>query len=166
MKKILFKEKARFDDKFVLYFMIIGIAASVIGLVYGFFTKSITNSQILGLSLALVLLIGQLWWLNRIKLKVSINKTRIKFKMFPYHNKSQKIEWDNIENVEIVSTKDSSYWQGVNTIFTEANWFSISGKNGIKVTTKDGEKYFIGCKDTDELQKSLSHLSNDSTAVA
>ncbi len=153
-----FKDKQHFND--TLVFAIIGLAflATIAGLIKTLWIGDLNLMKSLIYLGVLALLGGWFWWLRRLELKVSINQKRIKYKMAPYHAKSKRISWDEVTSCKVVKTPLVAQWHGSNVHFFREKWFSLSGRNGLSLLTRDGEAYFIGCKDVEGLAKFLAKL--------
>ncbi len=155
MKNKKFSEKQRFNDKLVFIFLWIGIGGALFGL-----AKSFINGELTLLSTITYLSIAAglgfvFWWLKRLQLKISVNDKRIKYKMSPIHNKSQRIAWDEVASCEILRTPLAAQWHGSNIRYGGESWFSLTGRNGLSIETKDGRRFFIGCRNVDELATAL-----------
>jgi hypothetical protein len=158
MKNQIFQEKQRFNDKLLYGLLGVGVAASLAG-----FAQSLSGAEV-SLShaaayLGLILLLGGYgWWLSRLRLKVEVTDRYIKFKMSPFHAKARKIAWEDVVACEVVKTPRAALWHGGNIRFSgEAN-YSLTGRNGLSIITRDGQHFFIGCRDVDELSASLEAL--------
>jgi len=158
MKQRKFKERQQFKDRLLFFLLWAGLAGAVAGLVRSFVVEQAGMGQALGYMLIAVLLGTWLWWLNQLKLKVSVNEKRIKYKLSPLHRKSKKIEWEEVASCKLVKTPRSASWHGSNVHFGNMKWFSLSGKNGMSITTKDGRRVFIGCSDVDQLAETLEEI--------
>lgn len=155
MKNNIFKERQSFDDKIVFIFLGAILIGSVIGLFQSLTSASSNLTNIMAY-LTVIALSGFLfWWLKRLKIKVSINDKRIKYKLYPIHKKAQRILWEEVEGCEIVKTPPAAQWLGSNIRFSRESWFSLSGRNGLSIEMKDGKRYFIGCKNVDNLMTSF-----------
>lgn len=88
-------------------------------------------------------------------MKVRISKDDIRFKMTPWQSKYHKIRWRNVNNCSIVQTSPLAEWHGSNISFCNEKRFTLSGNNGISLTTKDGKKYFIGSRKLEELEQAI-----------
>ena len=155
----LHKEEQRFNDKVVMAMLGIGI----LGLLYAaintlLFTPSayIKAGTFFLVALALG---GWLIWLVKLRLKVKISNKSIKYQMAPFHTTNRKNKWKEVKKCTIVKTPKIAQWHGGNLSYGAESRFSLSGRNGISVTTKDGRKYFIGCCDVDGLQKAMQSFS-------
>jgi len=153
-----FKDRQHFNDTLVFAFIGLALLATLGALIKTVWIGEITLLNSLIYLGVMLLLGGWFWWLRRLELKVSINHKRIKYKMAPYHMKSKRIAWKEVTSCQVVKTPLASQWHGSNIRFCKENWFSLSGRNGLSVLTRDGESYFIGCRDVDGLAQFLGKL--------
>lgn len=155
----LHKEEQRFNDKVVMVLL----GAGGVGLLYAAVNTLLLDSANLlragVLFLTAIALGGWLYCLIRLHLKVKISDKSIKFRMAPFHASTRKIKWKEVENCSIVKTPKIAQWHGANLSYGSENRFSLAGRNGLSLTTKDGRKYFIGCRDVDGLRKALRSFS-------
>ena len=159
MESTIFKERQCFNDKIVFLFLGGGFIGALLGLLNSLKLGQINLLNALGF-LAIAALCGYLlWWLRQMRFKVSVNEKRIKYKLFPIHKKAQRITWDEVESCQIVKTSAAAQWHGGNVRFSGESWFSLNGRNGLSIETKDGRRIFIGCKDIDSLVGTLDNFS-------
>lgn len=155
----LHKEEQRFNDKVVMVFL----AAGILGLLYAAVNTVLLDPANSFKAAVLVLvatgLAGWLYWLVQLQLKVKISDKSIKFKLAPFHKTSRKIKWKEVKDCTIVKTPEIAQWHGANLSYGAETRFSLSGRNGLSITTKDGRKYFIGCRDVDGLQEAMQSFS-------
>ncbi len=147
MAKKIYKEKQRVraNGMILMVIFLMGI------LLYSFFQSLFEHNWVFTYvewsSLALLLLLGCfLWYLFRLKLNLAISKQGIHYKMSPWHNKKRKILWEDVHRCEIIKTPKMAQWHGGNITFNYEKRFSVSGRNGLLVTTKDGQQYFLGSR--------------------
>ncbi len=158
MKEQKFKEKQRFRDRLLFILLWAGLGGALFGLLRSFVVGH--AGQALAYGLIVFLLAAWLWWLHQLKLKVSVNGERIKYKLSPLHSKSRKIPWEEVASCQLVKTPRSASWHGSNVHFGNMKWFSLSGKNGMRITTRDGRQLFIGCSDVDQLAETLEKIKD------
>lgn len=155
----LHKEEQRFNDKVVMALLGTGI----VGLLYGMVNNLLiepTNLFKAGMFLTTALALGGwLFWLVRLRLKVKISDKSIKYQMAPFHTTNRKIKWKEVKKCSIVKTPKVAQWHGSNLSYGKESRFTLSGRNGLSITTKDGRKYFIGCRDVDGLQEAMQSFS-------
>ncbi len=155
MSRSIFKEKQRFHDRVAFAILWAGIAAMVYGVAHSLLSSPPQYAHAVFFG-AIGLVLGvRWWWLRRLKLKVSVTDKDIKYRLSPLHHKSHKIPWEDVESCQIYKTPPSARWHGGNVHYGSEKWFSLSGRNGLAVETKDGHHYFIGCKDVDRLAESI-----------
>jgi hypothetical protein len=155
----LYKEKQRYTD----VPNIIALSLLTLALIYGSYIAYLQPEQAPASSLVFIVLAvitgGALWWLTRLKMKVTINDKHIKFKVAPIHAKKRKIAWDEVEHCEIVETSPIAQLQGGNITFDQEKLFSFTGRNGLSITTTSGKHYFIGSSNPDEMKQALAGFS-------
>lgn len=155
-----FKDRQQFNDKIVFAFLFLALVGTFIGFLKTLWMGELTLTLALIYTGVALVLGGWFWWLRRLELKVSINDRRIKFKMSPFHQKSKRINWDEVASCKVVKTPLAAQWHGSNLHLLDEHWFSLSGRNGLSLLTRDGQSYFIGCKDVDGLAHFLRKLAS------
>ena len=159
MSKIYFKEKQEYRNK--LNLIVLSIAALVV-IIRGvaFLLTPLTNLYEAIFLFIIALIVGIfIWWLTRLKMKVTISDKNINFKMSPIHTEKISISWKEVENCEIIKTSKAAQWLGSNITFNHEKIFSFTGRNGLAIKTKKGDYYFIGCHKIIELQEALSKMN-------
>lgn len=159
MDKNIFIDEQRFKDKIVYFFL------SVTTLVVLFsFTRSALKNEVsltcFSIHTSVILIVGFVfYWLRKLRLTVTITEKKIKFKMDPFQKKQQSIKWKHISKCELVTTPYYARWNTGNHVFdANVKWISLSGRNGLFITTRYGEKYFIGSQNIGELADYLKNL--------
>lgn len=159
MSNVLFKEKQRYSNQVVLaLFGGIGLVAILRGMFFlmGPHRRYIEAAFLFAIAFTIG---GVIWWLRSRQLKVSVSRKNIKFKMSPMPFKKQVIAWKDVETCEIIKTSEAALWSGWNISFNHERRYSLSGRNGLAIKTKDGARYFIGCKNLAGLQRALSKIN-------
>lgn len=159
MANKLHKEKQRFNDKIVMGLLGTGIVGLLFAAVNSLVTDPVNYLRAGVFFLVALALGGWLYWLVKLQLRVKISDKSIKFRMAPFHTTDRKIKWKEVKDCTIVKTPKIAQWHGANISYGPESSFSLSGRNGLSVTTKDGRKYFIGCRDVDGLQKAMRSFS-------
>lgn len=156
MASKLHKEKQRFNDKVVMGLLGLGVIAALFGTVNAlFFSGEPLLNAAVYFGIALVLG-GCIYWLASLQLKVTVSKKSIKYKLStPINEVSEKIKWKEVEDCTIVRTPKIAQWHGANLTYGNNSRVSLAGRNGLDITTKDGQHYFIGCSNVEELRKAL-----------
>ncbi|WP_421750994.1 hypothetical protein [Croceimicrobium sp.] len=106
-------------------------------------------------AIAVVLCLALIWFLSHLRLKTSISKKGIEYKMMPFHHSKRIIHWDEISFIRIVSFPRLSSWQKSYNHYLLQKKFTFSGRNGMSVETSWGERIFIGSGKVDELRKAI-----------
>ena len=156
MSKQIFKEKQHYHDTVVFAILGLGMAAMLYGVADSLLSGPAPNYTHAAFFGAVGLMLGlRLWWLSRLRLKVSVTAKNIKFRLSPLQQRSHKIPWEEVESCQVYKTPPSARWHGTNVHFGSEAWYSLNGRNGLAVETKDGHHYFIGCHDVDRLADSI-----------
>lgn len=159
MANTLYKEKQRYTDLPNL----IALSILCIALIYGAYAAYVNPAQAPASPLVFLVFAaasgGLLWYLTRLKMKVTINENHIKFKVSPIHAKKRKISWDQVASCEVVETSPLAQLQGGNITFGSEKRISFTGRNGLSITTTDGQQYFIGSRQPDEMKQALAGIS-------
>ncbi len=159
MNNYKFKEEVRFKDNLVFLFLGFGILGLVFFLSKFIYLGELTTEKFIVFSTSIILLVSVTYWLKSIKLNVSINDKRIKFKFSPIDVKSNRIYWKDVKHCKLMKTNYASSWLGNNVHTTREHWYSLNGKNGLLVETKNGKNYFIGCRNIEDLSKTINKLN-------
>ncbi|TXF84707.1 hypothetical protein FUA23_21080 [Neolewinella aurantiaca] len=155
----LHKEKQRFNDKVVIALLGVAILALLYGTAYSLIVEPSEPLKAGMFLLSALAVSGWLYYLVQLRLEVKISDKSIKYQMAPLHTSSRKIKWKEVEECAIVKTPKVAQWHGANLCYGAESRFSLVGRNGLSLTTKDGRKYFIGCSDVDQLQEAMQSLS-------
>ncbi len=86
------------------------------------------------------------------KLVTRIDKNGISFKFFPFHFKFQRMNWEQIENCEVITyhpIRDYGGW-GIKSNAT-GKAYSVSGDKGLQIYLKTGKIVLIGTRNEKEL---------------
>lgn len=156
MARKFFTEKQRIKDPLLLGAFIALLAYSMFLLGREIYLNGLSNAIPIVLLGVAVLVVGfGLWILIRLQLKVAVTKKGINYKMSPLHTKKKTIDWDEVEECKVIETPKVAHMHGGNMKFWYEKKFTLSGRNGIAVITKDGDRYFIGTRETADLKKSI-----------
>ncbi len=161
MAKKIFKERQRFNSMEV----IILIGFLMFGICYRLITGLMNSSSNFSTQLvciAVLVLFGLLIkFLLKMELRVWVSEKSLNFKMFPWHSKKQKILWKNVQSCEIITTPIIAQWHGGNISFNHEKRYTLSGRNGVLLMTKDGNEYFIGSRKLDKLKRAVEKALRD-----
>ncbi|NBC24879.1 MAG: hypothetical protein GVX78_04610 [Bacteroidetes bacterium] len=113
-------------------------------------------ASVILLSFAVIFTVSAFWIAYKLKLKTTITNKGIKYKLSPLHRSKHKISWDDVDRFKIIETPNMSSMQE----FSMRYWFekkiTISGRNGLAITTNDGDHYFIGSQDVEALKSATN----------
>jgi len=103
--------------------------------------------------LCFMLLMLIFFWL--MKLTTEIDKDGISFNYFPFT--SRVVSWSEVESAEVVDYGFVGGW-GVRRGSKHGTVYNISGKMGLALRLKNGDKFCIGTQKEQELQKLIKSL--------
>lgn len=162
MAKKIYKEKQRFGSVEMIAILILSMGLLIYSLFNSLMAHNGAFTYVEWSCVSLLLMLGGfLWYLLQLQLSLSISENGIQFKMKPLHNKKRMIAWEEIDSCEIVKTPKLAQWHGGNITFNHEKRFSLTGRNGIHLVTKDGEEYFLGSRKLSELRKAIEKVAND-----
>jgi hypothetical protein len=158
MKKVKFKETQHYTNRLTLCFLgTIALVAVLKGMLLLSTSKPDITNSLFGFAVAFSTLL-LIWWLINLKLKVVVSEKNIKFKLSPIHPKKRSIPWQEIARCEIVETPEAAQWSGGNITFNHEKRYSLTGRNGLSITTKKGKNFFIGCSDLAGLKEAIDSM--------
>lgn len=147
----------------LLFFMFLTISA----LIKRFFVHSeglVTSFPFL---IMILMALGGITWflLFRVKMEIKVNKKGLKLRYYPMYPKKLKIKWDDIEDYEFVNTSDVAQWNGWDVHFSSLGekYYSLCGRTGMRIHTKDGEQIFVGSKQLPELRDKIEQFISRSS---
>ncbi len=159
MAKRIFKENQRFSGWEVIALL----AFFVIGLTYRFveqhWISPVSDPMPVLAYLGLVLpLAAGLWYLVNVKLSVKVTDKSISFKYSPFNGKKHKIKWDDVEECEFLSSVGPCRTSGWDINFDHEKRYSLTGRSGIHLRTRQGENIVIGAKDINGLKQAIGQV--------
>jgi len=156
MAKKLFKENQRFKNLEIIIIIFLFVAGIINKLLDEVFAPTSSFELTITLSFLLLSILSiALYYLYKLRLKVAVNKKHISFSMPPLQKRKEKIKWKDVATCEIIQTPLTAQWHGGNIAFNHEKRFSLNGRNGVHITTKEGAKYFIGSKKLDDLKTAI-----------
>lgn len=105
---------------------------------------------------ALILLIIGLLFLF-IRLITRVDEEGIKFRFFPFIRRAY--QWYEIESAQVVDYGFVGGW-GIRLFTSYGTVFNIKGSKGLAVVLKDGKKFCLGTQRPEELQRTLTLITN------
>ena len=91
------------------------------------------------------------------KLSTQINEEGIRIKFFPFHTKSVLYPWEQIQELKIITyrpLRDFGGW-GIRYGPKGIKAFNVSGKDGLLITLKNGQKRMVGTQQLSDLETFL-----------
>lgn len=153
--KSSYKEQQQFKDNIVFVLLGIGIMSTFFVIVQSFWTGQAGMTLLISGILLLTILFALIWWLRSLRLQLSINEKRIKVQFFPFHRTPVKIKWKDVDSCAVVQSPAMAAWMGNNLSFCGESLFSLVGRNGLRIHTVKGERFFIGCSNMNDLNETL-----------
>lgn len=99
--------------------------------------------------------------ITRIKLKTKVTSKGIDVKLSPFYRSKVKIPYSDVVSYRIEETQPFA----IKTTRDFNSWFekkfTLTGRNGVSITTCDGDNYFIGSTDPKALNKALKKAFED-----
>ena len=159
MAKKIFKEKQSFKNKFLTTLLIVLGLLVIIRVINEFLNPSDQFASVMiAAFIALSVIGGWLWYLYNLRLKVTVSEEDISFKMKPWQSEKRRISWNDVSCCEIIQTPELAQWQGGNITFNHERRYTVSGRNGLHLVTKDGTEYFVGSSRLHELEKAVKKV--------
>lgn len=161
MSKVKFKEQQTFREPSILGLLALLIVGLSVGLVNQLMANAASNSSLELAPIALIFIVlgGAFAYYWNVKYTVKVNEKGISYQYFPLHDEAQKIKWEDIESIEIVSTSLATQLSGWNVQFSNKNVYSLSGRNGLDIELKNGERVFLGARNLNKLQKVIANFN-------
>ncbi len=157
MKEVTFREEQSINQRILmvlfgglLMWSVLRFLSPLMG--WGYSGMSVVEFIFLTVLLSLMLVA-----LRQIRLTTAIKRKSLRLNSsLPLVNYKHKIKWEEIDHIEVIRTPWWADFSGWNIRFSEAElFFSLHGRNGIRVHLKDGRQYFIGSRQPDALKEML-----------
>lgn len=105
-----------------------------------------------------------------LQLKTSINSIGIHYQFIPFHRKKRLIAWNEIETIAVITYRplfDYGGW-GIRMKSLDGSniALNVSGKIGIYMQLKNGNKLLIGTQKKQEVETIVAHFFQKSTTEA
>ncbi len=116
---------------------------------FPFWVFALLSAPLLGLMVYL--------WKVRVEVRISTKKIAVRMRSW-YRTRRKKIHVADIAELRVVDTPDALQWMGGNISFDHAHQYSLHGRKGLFIRTKDGEEYFVGVRNISEILPLLQKL--------
>jgi hypothetical protein len=152
MKNKLFTEKQYFKGKD----LVVAVSVLIVLLSYQFIQDVFFAHQqsFLANGLCLIVIVALGWWIKSLydrQQKTVVTDKKIICKVDSWYKQKKKIPLKDIEGCAVVRTSTAAQWQGVNIESPREEMWSINGRNGLSIETKDGRSIFIGSSKPQEM---------------
>ncbi len=158
MKSKIFEEKQVFKGTDLL----IVSSLCLLLLTLGFWQNVSTNDwgqlPIQAIVAFLLVLAATGLWLRSLMRRTQSNVITGKFlicKISSWQKHKRKVNLKNIKRVSIIETSLSAQWGGGNLNYSDEEFWAINGRNGLAISTKDGQQIFIGSQKPHLMAKAL-----------
>ena len=111
--------------------------------------QDVSRMEVVG---CLAVLMSMLYIIDRVYLKIKIDKKGIKFR-HSWWKSSRRIKWSAIKSVRVLRSSTSAQLSGWNVQFAPCEpYHSLVGKTGLEIELTDGSKSFIGMQNPDSFR--------------
>lgn len=155
MAKKLFKEKQSARNTDVIVLVSILMLATLYGIGKELFAAQIDPMRV---SVAFLVFAGLGFGLScliKARINTSISKKNIAVDYSFWTSRKHKIKLNDVESCAVVKSPKVNQWHGDNLARGNEHFFSFSGRNGLRLRTKDGRKFFIGTNRVDEMENAI-----------
>ena len=151
------------QQRFCGWEMIAFIGFLMAGLTYRFIDQQLIHPVDNGMSfwifsLFLLVLSASLIYLLLLRISVYATPQYISFRVSPWSSRKVMINWDDVVECEIVETPVLAQWSGANIRAGHERLYSVNGRNGLHLVTREGDSFFIGSRKLDELREFLQPI--------
>lgn len=161
---ILFSEKQRFTQWWI-WLILIGINGMF---VYALITQVFYDIQFgdnpmsdTGLWISFTISVLFTFFMFNLRLETIIRKEGIYVRFFPIHFKAKFISWEKVKSVNVRQyspMKEYGGWGIKYSRLGNGRAFSVSGKSGLQLEFRDGEKLLIGTEKGEVLMTVLQKM--------
>lgn len=155
MNRRVFKYSEKFKDTVVYAILGAFVILCLAGIISSVMVGQVQLEKIGVYLLVIGVAIGAFVWFRKLELNVEVTDEMVSFQMLPLHKSAHRILWKDVVSCDVIKTPKYAQWHGSNLNFGNPRWFSLSGKNGLSIVTKDGKTFFIGCNDVALLSEFL-----------
>lgn len=150
-----FEEYQRFNNKLFIYTVMAIQSLILAGAILGFKDNHV-KLIITGLSGGLLPVILLLLACNT-KLETHLDKSGIQYKCTPFQKKPRTISWTSVEKAEVIRYDYVGHGYRISRKYGTVH--NVTGKMGLQIILKSGEKLLIGTQKPEEMKDFLSTLS-------
>lgn len=111
-----------------------------------------------GASIAIVAVASIIFVITKIELKTKVTSKSIDVKLSPFYRSKVKIPHSDVASYRIVETEPFTLRTTKNFNSWFEKRFTLTGRNGVSITTCNGINYFIGTTDPEALKKAMQKV--------
>ncbi len=159
MSKKIFKEKQRFSGWEVIALL----GFFIVGLTYRFISQHWISPieepmPVMTYLVFAIPLAAAVWYLVNLKLSVRMTEKSISVQYSPFGVKKHKIKWEDVEECKILSSNETARTSGWDVNLNREKRFSLTGRSGLHLRTKNGENVIIGAKNLTGLKQAVAQV--------
>jgi hypothetical protein len=161
MSKKYFKETV--DVKGKIFWISAIIVVFLLSLSGFLAKKNISDSAIAitVMGIAVLAVLGGIFLISRTQLKTKVTSKGIKVRLSPFYRSKISIPHSEVASYRMEKTKPFAIRTNKNLNSWFEKRFTLTGRNGISITTTEGDSYFIGSTDPKALHKALKKACGD-----
>jgi len=162
MSKILFKEKQRFTQKWIIVLVSIPLVITIWAIIQQIildkpFGNNPAPDWILLISFFVPLLI--IFFIFSMTLKTRIDKNGIYYRFSPIQRKERWIKWSSVKDAYVRKYQPIREYGGWGfRVGRSGKALNTSGNMGLQVVFKDGKRLLLGTQKPDELERILGKM--------
>ena len=160
MATTIYKENQRYQRIGLIAFIAVFTVALIVAFISQVFINQVENPipNYVAVLTICTLLVSLVYFLS-IRMVTEINEKNIRFQFYPLHATKQKIRLKDVTSYSVVNSPEGAQYSGWGVNFgAKERRFSVSGRTGLKVTTQDGERIFIGTQNPEALGQAIEQV--------
>ncbi len=161
MAKVVFEEKQRMRQWWILLLTLGIVAFSTYALLYqlvtgvGVGTNPPPLGMMVAIEIALLLMMLFIW---RMELEVRMDAAGIHYKFWPFFGWRHRI-WAELESVEVRQYKPLLEYGGWGLRLGTKGWaYNIAGNQGIQLVLQNGDRLLLGTQKPEEAEAAIARL--------
>ena len=98
---------------------------------------------------------------RRFELQVRVSKQALEFQFLPIQDQIQVVEWEYVEQVEIVQASPARKFAGWGISYGNVRAYGLGTSEGVEITFPNKRKLYLGSKNARELYTSIRKQRNE-----
>ncbi|MCC5933460.1 MAG: hypothetical protein JJU35_04380 [Balneolales bacterium] len=159
MKNPVFEETQSFG-RHGLWFAMLSIFVIVL---YSFFQLTLIGVNtfiLLAMVPSIALFFFLVMFFRRMELHVRVDEQALEFRFSPVQNEFQVIDWEFVQDVEVVETSPIRRLAGWGVRYGPTRAYTVGGSEGVEISFSNGRKLFLGSKRAGELERTIRKFRN------